>query len=92
MPEKKKKSKEVTTQEEVVEDVADLDDAAALDSTATQQEAVMPTGGNVAEELNMILKCCVIIGVVGGKQKRGQTKMSNWNHWFRKLAGSTPLP
>ena len=32
----KKKSKEATTQEEVMEDVADLDDAAALEMTTTQ--------------------------------------------------------
>ena len=37
VPKKKKtKSKEATTQEEVMEDVADLDDAAALELTTTQ--------------------------------------------------------
>ena len=38
-----------------MEDVADLDDAAALESTTTQQEDAMPTGGNLAEELKRAL-------------------------------------
>ena len=50
-PKKKKKSKEATAQAEVVEDDTALDDEESLGTDATDQEAVLPTGGNVSEEL-----------------------------------------
>ena len=50
-PKKKKKSKEVTAQVEVVEDETALDDDLSLRTVAADQEAVVPTGGNMAEEL-----------------------------------------
>ena len=52
VPRKKKKSKEATTQVEVMEDEAFLDDGVSLGTTTTQQEAVVPTGKNVAKELD----------------------------------------
>jgi hypothetical protein len=50
-PKKKKKSKEATAQAEVVEDDTALDDEESLWRDVTDQEAVLPTGGNVSEEL-----------------------------------------
>ncbi len=51
VPKKKMKSKEATAQAEVVEDNTALDDEESLGTDATDQEAVLPTGGNVFEEL-----------------------------------------
>ena len=51
-PKKKKtKSKETTAQVAVAEDEAALDDEESQGTSATDPEAVLPTGGNVAEEL-----------------------------------------
>ncbi len=50
-PKKKKKSKEAATQVEVVEDDTALDEEESLGMDATDQEAVLPTGGNVSKEL-----------------------------------------
>ncbi len=50
-PKKKKKSKEVAAQAEVMEDNTALDDKESLGTDATDQEAVLPTGGNMSEEL-----------------------------------------
>ena len=48
---KKKKSKEATTQAEVVEDDTALDDKESLGTDAPDQEALLPTGRIVSEEL-----------------------------------------
>ena len=45
------KSKEATAQAEVVEDDTALDDEESLGMDATDQVAVLPTGGNVSTEL-----------------------------------------
>ena len=51
-PKKKKtKSKETTAQVAVAEDETALDDDESLGTSAPDLEAVLPTGGNVAEEL-----------------------------------------
>ena len=67
VPKKKKKPKEVTTQEEVVEDVVDLDDIATLELTTTQQEAVMPTGRNMAKKLKRAHMAVVALARVAAR-------------------------